>query len=61
MSYRQWLAGMIAGHMLASDGIVEQIGGSILSGEIDADKGMRIWGKSVWLMVDAVLEAENST
>jgi hypothetical protein len=52
---------MIAGHMLDSPTLIAELAEAIESGEISGEKAVRIWGKSVWLMVDAVLEAENST
>jgi hypothetical protein len=49
---------MIAGHMLDSPTLIAELAEAIESGEISGHLAPR-WGKSVWLMVDAVIDGED--
>lgn len=55
LTYRQHLAAEIAGHMAANNAFTSALG----ERTDDADKAIQWWGASVWIMVDAVLEAEH--
>ena len=60
MTYRQYLAGQIAGHMAANDGFTAEIAEKVVqrTGKEDGEACLRMYGLAVWALTDAVLEAE---
>ncbi len=57
LTYRQYLAAHIAGHMAANNDFTSALAEMVPR----PDTALRAWGLSIWVLVDAVLEAEHET
>ncbi len=56
LTYRQWMAGQIAGHMAANNDFTAALAEHVN----DPNKALRAWGLSVWVLTDAILESEHA-
>ena len=56
LTYRQYMAAQIAGHMAANNDFTAALAEHVN----DPDKALRTWGLTVWLLTDAILETEDA-
>ncbi len=55
LTYRQYLAAQIAGHVVTRSGFLQA-----LADRVDDENAVRLVGKTVWMWTDAILEAETA-
>ena len=56
LTYRQWMAGQIAGHMAGNNIFHEQLTARMT----DNEETLRMFGLSIWVLTDAILDAEDA-
>jgi len=56
LTYRQWMAGQIAGHMAGNNIFHEELTARMT----DSEETLRMFGLSIWVLTDAILDTENA-
>ena len=61
LTYRQYLAAEIAGHLAACEAFTSTAANNVKERTGNYEECLKLYGRAVWMLADAVLETEHET